>query len=271
MSTRINQSTKRVITIATNIQALPCSTYLVKDNADFSKSGQLIRFKSHRKLHLREADSADLDEKIWMVNPVVPTAAKTVRTMLINRLPFQRVTEPVVFNAMNLILDNYKERLMIRITPRELLMGRPLNIFEDIEGLAKRFGLASLLPPGPPGNRFGLAYFQNVTADDMQIWTGVSPTQKKFGDVSLWRNVSHMSIWEGKCNIINGTNGELYKPFIQLGKPIKIFQGQLCRTIYLDPVGDAPTKTLSGLAALEYEITTRLFKGARSNPHNKCL
>lgn len=243
----------------------------MKDNADFSRNGQLIRFQSHRKLYLQEGESADMDEKIWLINPIVPTAAKTARAMLINRLPFQRITEPVVFNAMNLILDNYKERLIMKTTPRELLIGRQLALFSDLQALAGRFGLASLLPPGPPGNVFGLAYFQNVTADEMEIWTGVSPTRQKFGDVSRWRNKTRMTVWEGKCNIINGTNGELFKPFIQQGKPIKIFQAQLCRTIYLDPVGDGPTKTKSGLNALEYELTTRLYMGARNNPNNKCL
>lgn len=217
-----------------------------------------------------EEQSADFDEKMWLINPIVPTTSKSVRAMVIDRLPFQRVSEPVVFNAVNLLLDNYNERLITRTTPRQLLLGRKLDIFSDLEALAKRFGLAGLLPPGPPNNVFGLVYFQNETIDEMELWTGIKPNQKKFADVHRWRNKTVLTLWEGKCNAIEGTNGELYKPLLPKGKPLKIFLPQLCRTFYLEPVGDGPTMTESGMASYEYQISPRLFMGARSNPSNRC-
>lgn len=252
------------------LTSLSNSTYQTKEDAEFYKNEQVVKFQALRKLHPREEESANMDEKMWLINPIVPTTSKSVRAMVLDRLPFQRVSEPIVFNAVNLLLDNYNERLITRTTPRQLLLGRKLDIFSDLEALAKRFGLASLLPPGPPNNVFGLVYFQNETTDEMELWTGVSPNQKKFADVYKWRKKTSMTVWEGKCNVIEGTNGELYKPLMESGKPVKIFLAQLCRTIYLEPVGDGPTTTLNNLNALELQISPRLFMGARSNPSNRC-
>lgn len=210
-----------------------------------------------------------MDEKFWMLNPILPSTLKSVRSIVIDRVPFQRMTEPIVFNAVNVLLDNFKERLIQKRSPRELLNGRKVELLESLTEFADRFGLKSFLPPGPPENTFGLAHFQNNTVDVIEIWTGVSDS-KRFGDVFKWKGRERMNIWSGKCNVINGTNGELYKPFIAKGKPLKIFLSQLCRTFHLDPVSQDVVTIQDGLEALEYELSPRLFQGARTNPNNKC-
>lgn len=210
-----------------------------------------------------------MDEKFWMLNPIIPSTLKSVRSMVIDRIPFQRVSEPIVFNAVNVLLDNFKERLIQKRSPRELLNGRKVELLQSLTDLADRFGLKSLIPPGPPENTFGLAHFQNETVDVIELWTGVGDS-KRFGDVYKWKGRDRMNVWKGKCNEINGTNGELYKPFVEKGKPLKIFLSQLCRTFHLDPVSQDVVTIQDGLEALEYEISPRLFLGARSNPSNKC-
>lgn len=234
----------------------------------FHKAGELLAYDTRRELVLDESRSADLDESFWMLNPIVPGVLKTVRSMVIDRVPFQRVTEPVVFNSVNVLLDNFDERLLVKTTPRKLLEGRKVEMLELLIALADRFGLKSLLPPGPPNNIFGLAYVQNETTDHLEIWTGVEAPEK-FGDVHSWRGKTSMDIWKGKCNTIRGTNGELHKPLIQKGKPLKIFLPQLCRSLNLDPISE-PVVLPNGLEGIEYEISQRLFLGARSNPGNKC-
>lgn len=228
-----------------------------------------VKFDSHRKLFLNEEKSANLDEKFWSLNPIIPSTHKTVRSMVIDRIPFQRVSEPIVFNAVNVLLDNYRERLFQKRTARELLHGRKVELLQSLENLADRFGLKSLMPPGPPENTFGLVHFQNNTVDVIELWTGIGDSNK-FGDVYKWKGEEKMNLWTGKCNEINGTNGELYKPFVVKGKPLRIFLSQLCRTFNLDPVSKDVVIIQDGLEALEYEISPRLFLGARSNPNNKC-
>lgn len=246
------------------------SAFIKRDNIAFKASGERVRYDSHRLMFLDEEKSANLDEKFWMLNPIVPSTLKTVKTLILDRVPFGRVAEPIVFNSVNVLLDNYKERLIIKRTARVLLEGRKIQLLESLTGLANRFGLASLLPPGPPENTFGVAHFQNVSVEVLEIWTGTGNTKEKFGEVYEWRGKSKMTIWKGRCNEIEGTNGELYKPFIISGKPIKIFLPQLCRSFYLDPVSNDSITVQDGLKAFEYEVSGRLFLGARSNPRNKC-
>lgn len=241
---------------------------ILKENPAFLKSGDLLQFDSLRKMVPIEEKSANFDEKFYMLNPIVPGVLKQVRSMVIDRVPFQRITEPVVFNAVNVLLDNFNERLIVKTSARRLLDGRKVELLDSITNLASRFGLKSLVPPGPPENTFGLVFVLNRTIDKIEIWTGYKATEK-FGDMSKWRGKQKMNIWSSnKCNAIEGTNGELFKPFIPKGKPLKIFLYPLCRSFYLDPVEEV---TLSNnMVALEYELSQRLYQGARSNPGNKC-
>lgn len=216
-----------------------------------------------------EEKSANLDEKFWGLNPILPTTARTVRSIVLDRIPFERVSAPIVFNAVNVLLDNFNERLFQKRTPRVLLNGRKIDLLQSLEDLAGRFGLKSLLPPGPPENTFGLVHFQNNTVDEIEIWTGVGDSSR-FGDVHKWKGRAQMNVWKGKCNDIEGTNGELYKPFLVQGKPLRIFLSQLCRTFNLDPVSTEVVTIQDGLKALEYEISPRFYLGARNNPSNKC-
>lgn len=222
-------------------------------------------------MYLNEAKSANLDERFWLLNPIVPSTMKTVRSLVIDRIPFQRVSEPIVFNTVNVLLDNFKERLIQKRSPRELLEGRKVELLESVTSLADRFGLKSFIPPGPPENTFGVAHFQNNTVDVQEVYTGIGSTKHRYGEVYKWRDGEKLKIWQGKCNEIQGTNGELYKPPLTPGKSIRVFLGQLCRTFDMDPVQPELVTIQDGLKALEYEITPRLYLGARNNPKNKCL
>lgn len=210
-----------------------------------------------------------MEERFYVLNPIVPSTLASVRQMFLDRVPFKRFAEPIVFNGVNALLDSYKERLLVKRSPRELLEGRKVELLETVTGLANRFGLASLLPKGPPENIFGLVHAQMSMKNGFELYTGVGSTQAKFAEVISWNGKQTVDAWKSRCSIIDGTNGELYKPLLTKGKSIKVFIGDLCRTIYIDPVGEVVTE--QGINAYEYEITQRLFLGARNNPKNQCL
>lgn len=246
------------------------NTYLVRKNVMFMKESERVQFESSRKL-VPINGTADLDEKMWLINPILPSTLRSVKMLLLDRVPFQRLTEPIVLNSVNLLLDNFKERLIMRTTPRTILMGRKVELLESLSGLAGRFGLSALVPPGPPKNTFGLAFHQNETTEKVEIWTGLGQSKDRFAEVSKWEGKARLELWRGKCNTINGTNGELYKPFLEEGKAIRIFLGPLCRSLLLEPAGEGSVVTASGIRALEYELSPRLYMGARNNPANKCF
>jgi hypothetical protein len=246
------------------------NTTLVRKRIKFIEDGQVVSFDSARQLATNEEHSADFDEPLWLVNPLVPGVAAQIKSLLLDRIPFRRLAEPIVFNGASVLLDQYGERLIMRTTPRSVFEGRKIEMLEAVTGLARRFGVESLLPPGPPQNVFGVVYIQNRTIEKFELWTGVGSTAARFAEVRKFNGKERLDGWRGRCNAIAGTNGELHKPFLETGKPLKVFLGALCRSLSLDPVGERLVPTKSGVMALEYEFTGRLFQGARSNPDNEC-
>jgi len=245
-------------------------TYLERDNIMFLDSSQRLKFDSHRKLYAQEEISADFDEKMWLLNPVLPGAVKTVKSLVLDRIPFARFSAPVVFNAANVLFDNFKERLIIRTTPRDYLNGRKVELLESLSDLANRFGLGSLVPPAPPQNVFGLAFIQNETIDPMELYTGVGDSRDKFAEVIKWKDKTRIEVWPGKCGQIKGTNGELYKPWVNTSQSLRVFFAPLCRSFNLIPSETGPSQSENGIMAWEYNFTPKLFAGTRSNPKNKC-
>lgn len=227
-------------------------------------------YNTQRLMAAQEDKSANFDEKFWVVNPILPSILLQIKSIVLDKVPFRSLAEPIVFNTVNILLDQNKERLFVKRSARQILEGNKIELLEFLTQLAERFGLTSILPPGPPENTFGVTHFQNKTVDKIQLFTGIGKTKSKFAEVLKWNDRDIVKFWKGKCQKISGTNGELYKPFPQLGKSIKVFLPQLCRSFDLDPVGGL-VEIHDGLMALEYEISSRLLLGARNNPNNKCL
>lgn len=229
----------------------------------------MLACDSHRKLVLDEEASEDLDVKYWLFNPIVVGVADQVRGMVIDRVPFKRLVEPIVFNSVNVFLDQFKETVTIKRSAREFLEGTKVNILEFLVNLAGQFGLTTLLPATPPNNIFGIAYAQNETVDGAEIWTGIGDSSSRFAEVISWHGNKVLPYWKGRCNKIEGTNGELYKPFIKEGKPIKIFLGPTCRSLWLEPLGGLQ-KLKNGMFAYEFSIASRNFQSPKNNPANEC-
>lgn len=242
---------------------------MYRDNVAFKNGQTSVKYDTHRVLVPDEARSANFDEKMWALNPIVVGVGDQVRAMVTGRVPFKRIVEPIVFNSINVFLGQFKESLLSYTTPREYLVGKKVEFLEFLTNLANRFGAGSLLPPGPPNNIFGVVYAQNETYDRQEIYTGVGNSASKFAEVISWRDKQEMNIWKGRCNKIEGTNGELYKPFTNPNKSIRIFLGPVCRSLWLDPDG-GPKKLHNGLIGAKFELSKSLFQGTKNNSANEC-
>jgi lysosome membrane protein 2 len=92
----------------------------------------------------------------------------------------------------------------------------------------------------PP--RIGLFYGQNNTDDGVyKIHTGLGSV-KDIGHVYSWNNMTTLNTtyWYGQgARMINGTDGQLFKPDLEVNQPLHIFVGQICRTVAMDHKGYA--------------------------------
>lgn len=246
-------------------------TWLKRSNVEFRRSNEILSFDTVRQQLLDEENSAkDIDERFWILNPTLPGLQTQVKSIVLDRVPFQSISEPIVFNSVNVLLDQFKERLIVKKSPRDMLMGQKIELLDFLMNMANRFGLGSLVPPGPPNNIFGIAYVANQTVDKMEVWTGIKDP-KKFANVQSWNGKERLNVWTGGCNMMEGTNGELHKPYQLEAKPIKVFLAPLCRTFYIMPVTGELEEAAYGIMTYQYTLSPRLFQGIRTFPRNKCL
>lgn len=230
-----------------------------------------MRFDSRRKLVVDEEASENLDERFWILNPIVVGVSDQVRSLVIDRVPFKRLVEPIVFNSVNIFLDRFQESVIVKRSPREFLEGTKVEFLEFLVNLANQFGVGGLMPAGPPNNVFGIVYQQNETVDNSEIWAGVGDSQPRFAEVISWHGHKTLPYWKGRCNRLEGTNGELYKPFIKAGKAIRVFLGPICRSIWLEPMGNKMKLLANGVLAYEYQFSPNTFNSPKTYPQNECL
>lgn len=242
-----------------------------RDNVQFTEKSERVKWDQHKKLYRMADQPKDINEKMWVINPIVPSTLKQVRSIALDRIPFRGAFEPIVLNGVNMFLEQFGERLFLRKSPAQLIDGFTVDLLETITSLADRFGLRSLVPPGPPENKFGLGHAQNVTIDKMEVWTGVG-NPDRFADVQTFRGTNPMKVWYGdSCNKIAGTNGELFKPFPAGNKKIQVFLAQVCRGFKMDPVNDGNlVEITNGIRGYEFELGRDLFEGVRNNSNKRC-
>jgi len=149
---------------------------------------------------------------VAMESPIYKSVIELALSTAINESVFIEV--PV----SELLFDGYKDPLISKICDNFLL-----------RDICKSFGVPE---------RIGLFYQQNNTADGTyEINTGLEEVSD-LAKVYSWNGMSgslHDNYWYGaQARMINGTNGELFKPFLFTNPNLQIFIGQLCRTLELE-------------------------------------
>src|SRR5665811_1028464 len=88
-----------------------------------------------------------------------------------------------------------------------LFEGVHVDMIESISSLLGREYL--------PNNTFGLVSEKNGTLPfDYEIISGTQDNTK-FGDIVSFKGEKHLDIWNGdSCNMINGSDGTLFPPFV---------------------------------------------------------
>lgn len=108
----------------------------------------------------------------------------------------------------------------------------------------------------------------NASANDLKpniINTGVGDLNN-IGQFEMWDGQKHLDIWFDKyANMINGTEGMLFKPHLKEGEEIVAFVDDAFRSIAL---GYAGKQELKGFHTYRYEIAPGVLDSAFTNPAN---
>ncbi|CAL8137069.1 unnamed protein product [Orchesella dallaii] len=116
---------------------------------------------------------------------------------------------------------------------------------------------------------FGIYYNKNGSdAGLMEVFAGVKDSSK-FGNIASWNNAPNVTFWENEyCNMINGSDGSLFPPFVTRDRILPIFSPDLCRSLYLTYEGDTE---ILGLPGYRFTLPEILLQDPRLNKDNECF
>lgn len=110
---------------------------------------------------------------------------------------------------------------------------------------------------------------KNGTNNDlMEVYSGVQDSSK-FGVIRSWNNAPNLTFWDDKyCNMINGSDGALFPPFVTRDRVLPIFSADLCRSLYL--TYDTDTE-IHGLQGFRFTLPEALLEDPRKSEDNQCF
>ncbi|NXU13155.1 CD36 protein, partial [Pardalotus punctatus] len=78
----------------------------------------------------------------------------------------------------------------------------------------------------------GVFYPYNGTRDGpYNVYTGTEDITKT-AIIESYKNKRTLSYWEGHCDMVNGTDGASFPPFVQKNQVLRFFSSDICRSIY---------------------------------------
>lgn len=109
---------------------------------------------------------------------------------------------------------------------------------------------------------------KNGTAQDLfEIYSGIVENEK-FGMTISWKGRKDLDFWGSKyCNMINGSDGSIFPPFISRDRVIRIFSPDMCRSIYMTYHSDVELK---GVPAYRFTTPKEVMQDPRIEPENVC-
>jgi lysosome membrane protein 2 len=166
-------------------------------------------------------------------------------------------------------LDLFGEHLFERRSVKEFLWGYNLTIIDKWNALLKTFNIT-----GPKLPQFGIYTGDsgNGTADGLyEISTGLSRVED-LGVVETFDGSRNVSFWSGDtCNMINGTDGSFWHPFVERTDKLYIFDiDDVCRSLYATYQGDS-TVSSSKIPVYQFSPPKSVMQNSTKNQDNACF
>jgi len=237
---------------------------------ELSQNKYRVTYNSTRFSSLDETfgNSAELlDEKLSLINPLYGAISEGVRAMTAEADAQQR---NLMVSTLNKIMERFNETLVVRLTPREALVGIQMPIIKKLTKMAQTFGMEGGQIPdlGTRDGLFGYVAIRNGTwSGPFEIYTGYQETAKSMGELISYKGKRRLTYYEGKCNRLQASVGELRPMPIDPRQTLELFNPSSCRIVQLKPTG--VQKMREGLA-IGYVIAPESLASAEQNPDNRC-
>ncbi|NWQ70496.1 CD36 protein, partial [Neopipo cinnamomea] len=114
----------------------------------------------------------------------------------------------------------------------------------------------------------GVFYPYNGTTDGpYKIYTGEEDI-KKTAIIESYKNKRNLSYWEGHCDMVNGTDGASFPPFIKKNQVLRMFSSDICRSIYGVFQGKQNVK---GITLYRFKVPREAFASPAEVGDNYCF
>lgn len=163
-----------------------------------------------------------------------------------------------VKEMMSSVLDELDSGMFIRLTVDELLFGydEPLfeliNKFFPIPGMSDQFG-------------FLLGYNGTDINGLFTVYDGVDDISK-INRLETWKGQPNLTWWyTPEANMMNGTDGMMYHPFVKTHETLLLFHPDFCRTMPYEYDGD---ESWRGIPLKRYYLPPYAYENGTTYPPN---
>uniref|UniRef100_A0A669CPD1 Platelet glycoprotein 4 n=1 Tax=Oreochromis niloticus TaxID=8128 RepID=A0A669CPD1_ORENI len=155
---------------------------------------------------------------------------------------------PASHILLDMVINSTNSSLFQHRTVKELLWGYNDPILKDTIGLFSPY---------------------NGTSDGpYNIFTGKDDISK-VSIIDRWRGETKLSFWNDTyCDMINGTDGSSFAPFVDKDVPLYFFSSDICRSV---SASYEATMNLKGIEVYRYSLLPSTLASPVDNPDNKCF
>ncbi|KAF5894663.1 lysosome membrane protein 2-like, partial [Clarias magur] len=118
---------------------------------------------------------------------------------------------------------------------------------------------------------FGLMLYKNGSSDGEFVYYTGEDNYLDFGRIDTWKGEKFLSFWAtNQSNMINGTDGSAFHPFLTKKERLNVFTADLCRSIYMLFEKEVMVK---GIPAYRYTPPRAVLASGKNNLENEgfCL
>ncbi|XP_044279082.1 platelet glycoprotein 4 isoform X2 [Varanus komodoensis] len=162
---------------------------------------------------------------------------------------------PLVQALMNMFVVSSKSKLLQTRSVKEILWG-----YKD--------PFLASIPKKDVPTTVGVFLPYNETFDGpYRVFTGKEDTEKT-AIIQSYKNKSTVPYWDQYCNMVNGTDGASFPPFLNKEQVLYFFSSDICRSIY--GLFDSE-QVVKDITLYRFIVPPAAFASPREVPENICF
>jgi len=162
-------------------------------------------------------------------------------------------------SGLDFMIIVYKPQLFVKKTAEEFMFKGYYDKFIDTLQKAKKQETLK-------NATFGFLYNKNGTNDGVYSVNTGKFDHRKFARVESWNNLTELPWWrDSYCNMINGSDGSMFPPFMDRSATLRMYSTDLCRSIYLEYNTDTEVQ---GIPTYRFTPPFSLLANNSENPDN---